>query len=76
MSEHTAALMEIYGRAPALGEDVSFLIAKRALMHIHVRGRDGVEAEGDECLVCGLDLRNPIHARDPVLGVSLEKNKP
>ena len=60
MNEHTTALMEIYNRAPTLGEDVSFLIAKEALIHIHVAGRDG---DTDTCHKCGLNFRNGIHAR-------------
>jgi len=61
MNKHMMALLEIYIRAPAAGEDASFIIAKNALTHTHVHGRDGIEANGDECLECGLDIRNPIH---------------
>lgn len=62
MDKYMKALLDIYEQAPAAGEDVSYLIARSALAHTHVRGRDGVQAKGDECLVCGLDLRDGIHA--------------
>ena len=63
MNGHMKALLEIYKRAPSNGEDVSYLIAKNALIHTHVHCRDGVKADGDECLLCGLDIRDQVHKR-------------
>jgi len=57
------ALLEIYKKAPLNGEDVSYLIAKDALMHIHVKSRGEIESPDDSCVECGLDLRDPIHRR-------------